>query len=336
MKISTYLRDKLYIVLSAILTSLIMILFLQAVRCNPYVIVMIAVLFWGVIAGILIVEYFRRRVFYHQMDTVLADLDQKYLISEIIEEPQFIDGILMVEYMQEINKSMLEHVNEYRQREEDYRNYIEMWVHEIKTPLAAAKLIGDNHDNEVMHSIYEEMEKVEGFVEQALYYARSTTLEKDYIIKELNLQPIVNKVIRKHAKQFIYRKIKPEMKDLTVSVYSDAKWLEFIMNQILSNALKYSQDGSSIGIYTKQVGENVILTIEDHGVGIALNDLQRVFEKGFTGTNGRNFEKATGMGLYLCKLLCDKLYLDLKLSSTEGIGTKVSIVFPINTMMLLK
>lgn len=121
-----------------------------------------------------------------------------------------------------------------------------------------------------------------------------------------------------------------------MNVYSDAKWLEFIINQIVSNALKYSNDESFIQIYTKQIQENVILTIEDHGIGIALKDLKRVFDKGFTGTNGRSYEKATGMGLYLCKMLCDKLYLDLKISSTENIGTSVSIVFPMNSMLLLK
>ncbi len=336
MKISTFLRDKLYILLASVLTSLIMVLFLRAVRCNSYVVIVIIMLFWGVIAAILIVEYLRRKVFYQKLEEVLNNLDQKYLISEIIEAPQFIDGILMCEYLQEINKSMLEHVNEYRQREEDYRSYVEMWVHEIKTPLAAVKLISDNHDNDATRSIAEEMEKVESFVEQALYYARSTTLEKDYMIKEIPLQPIVNKVIRKHAKQFIYRRIKLETEGLETLVYCDGKWLEFIINQILSNALKYSEDGSSIRIYTKKAQENVILTIEDHGIGIALNELQKVFEKGFTGTNGRNFEKATGMGLYLCRQLCDKLYLDLKISSQEEIGTSVSIIFPINTMMLLK
>lgn len=336
MKLRTYLYDKLYILLSAVLASLIMMLFLRAVHCNSYVMIVILMLFWGVISAILIIEYFRRRVFYQTIEESLKNLDQKYLLSEILEEPQFIDGILMVEYLREINKSMLEHVNEYRKREEDYRSYIEMWVHEIKTPLAAAKLISDNHNSEVMRSIQEEMDKVEGFVEQALYYARSTTLEKDYIIKEMSLQTVVNKVIRKHSKQFIYRKIKLELKDLEVNVYSDAKWLEFIINQIVSNALKYSNDESFIQIYTKQIQENVILTIEDHGIGIALKDLKRVFDKGFTGTNGRSYEKATGMGLYLCKMLCDKLYLDLKISSTENIGTSVSIVFPMNSMLLLK
>ncbi len=336
MKISTFLQDKLYILLSSLLASLTMVLFLRAVRCNVYVIIVILMLFWGVISAILIIEYIRRRVFYQTVNEVLNDLDQKYLLSEIIEEPQFIDGVFMVEYMREINKSMLEHVNEYRKREEDYRSYIEMWAHEIKTPLAAAKLISDNHQDDLMSSIQEEMDKVESFVEQALYYARSTTLEKDYIIKEMSLQPTVNKVVRKHAKQFIYRKIKLELQDLEVKVYSDAKWLEFILNQILSNALKYSKDESEIRIYTKQLQENVVLTIEDHGIGIALHELQRVFDKGFTGTNGRSYEKATGMGLYLCKQLCDKLYLDLKISSVEHIGTSVSIVFPMNAMLMLK
>ncbi len=336
MKISTYLKDKLYLLLLTTVTSLVMVLFLRAVHCNTYVIIIIMLLYWGVMMAVLTVEYLRRYVFYRNVEEVLADLDQKYLLTEIIEEPQFIDGMLMYDYLQDIDKSMLEHVNEYRQREEDYRRYVEMWVHEIKTPLAAAKLIIDNHDSETMRSIDEEIEKVEDFVEQALYYARSTTLEKDYVIKEMSLQPIINKVVRKHAKEFIYRKIKLVMKDLDMLVYSDAKWLEFIINQIVSNALKYSEDEGIISIYTKKHHDNVILYIEDNGIGIALSDLQRVFEKGFTGANGRKYEKATGMGLYLCKLLCDKLYLDLRISSIEGSGTTLSIVFPINSMMLLK
>ncbi len=296
----------------------------------------IAILFWGEMALIWIVEYMRRRTFYHDIYDIMDGLDQKYLVSEIIEEPQFLDGAVLYDVMQELDKSMLEQVNDYRKREEDYRNYIEMWVHEIKTPLAAVKLMMSNHENELTQSLSEEVEKVEDFVEQALFYARSTTLEKDYLIKEMPLEPTVNKVIRKHSKQFIYRRIKLEREGLEEVVYSDAKWLEFILNQIISNALKYSEDEGLIRIATTKHKESVILMIEDHGMGISLSDLPRIFDKGFTGKNGRKNEKATGMGLYLCKLLCDKLYLDLKATSLEGAGTTISITFPISTMMLLK
>lgn len=337
MKISSYLKEKLYLILLALLTSIITILFLNAVRCNIQVIWIISLLFWGLIFAILIIEFLRRYVYYKTLDEVLEGLDQKYLLAEIIEEPDFLDGEILYETMHKVNKSMLEHLNIYIQREEEYRNYIEMWVHEIKTPLAAAKLITSNNDNAVTKSIAEEIEKVEEFVEQALFYARSTTLEKDYLIKELNLEQVVNKSIRKHSQSFIYRKIKLETQGLDEIVYSDSKWLEFILNQIIVNALKYTkEDEGRIRIYTKKQEQSLELYIEDNGIGISMADLSRVFDKGFTGQNGRNHEKATGMGLYLCKLLCDKLYLDLRISSVEDQGTTLCIVFPISTMMLLK
>ena len=119
-----------------------------------------------------------------------------------------------------------------------------------------------------------------------------------------------------------------ETAGLEETVYSDVKWLEFILNQIVSNALKYSESGGTIRIDTKKC--------EDEGIGISLNDLSRIFDKGFTGHNGRNSEKATGMGLYLCKLLCDKLHLNIQAVSVEGQGTTIRITFPINTMLLLK
>lgn len=336
MKLSEFLKDKLYLLLSAALTFVIIVLFLQAVHGNPQMIIIIALLFWAFVLSMLAVEYLRRRVFYQNIATVLDELDQKYLLTEIIEQPQFADGMIFYEVMREISKDMRDHVNEYKFREEDYRNYIEMWVHEIKTPLAAAKLIIDNHDDEVTQSIAEELDKVENLVEQTLYYARSTTLEKDYLIKAMPLQPCVHKVLQRHAKEFIYRNIKVETAGLTETVYSDAKWLEFILNQIISNALKYSESGSTIHIYTQKAKEVLILSVKDEGIGISLSDLPRIFDKGFTGRNGRKGEKATGMGLYLCKLLCDKLYLQIQASSQEGEGTTIRITFPISTMMLLK
>ena len=336
MKISRYVRDKAYLLLLGAILWIIILLFMSAMRCKTELIIIVSVLFWSQSFAIMMVEYMRRRSFYVSLYEIMDELDQKYLVSEIMEEPQFMDGAVLYDVLRQSDKSMLEHVNDYRKREENYRDYIEMWVHEIKTPLAALKLMMSNHENELTQDLAQEVDKVEDFVEQALYYARSTTLEKYYLIKEMPLQPTVNKVIRKHAKQFIYRKIKLDAQNLDETVYCDAKWLEFILNQILSNALKYSEDQSCIHITTQKGKESVTRSIQDEGIGIALSDLPRIFDKGFTGKNGRINEKATGMGLYLCKLLCDKLNLDLRASSMEGVGTTIHITFPISTMMLLK
>lgn len=338
MKISyEYLKEKLYFIILAFVTSLIIVLFLRAVNCNGQVIIVVTFLFWGMVLAVLAIEYIRRVTYYKNLKEILASLDQKYLLAEIIDEAQFLDGQVLYETMREVNKSMLENVNKYRQFGEEYKDYIEMWVHEIKTPLAAGKLIISNNPSEVTKSIEEELNKVEDFVEQALFYARSTTVEKDYVIKEMSLKDTVNKVIKKNAKTFIYKRIKIDLQNIDVMVYSDAKWLEFILHQIVGNALKYTPEESGvITLHTSKQSDQILLSIQDNGQGIPLQDLPRVFDKGFTGKNGRSNEMATGMGLYLCKLLCDKLYLDIRMTSMEGKGTCVMISFPINSMMLLK
>lgn len=338
MKISyEYAKEKLYFLILAFVTSLIILLFLRAVDCNSQVILVVMFLFWGMVLAVIAIEYIRRATYYKNLRETLESLDQKYLLAEIIDEAQFLDGQVLYETMRVVNKSMLEHVNEYKKFEQEYKDYIEMWVHEIKTPLAAAKLIISNNPNEVTQSIEEEINKVEDFVEQALFYARSTTVEKDYLIKKMNLKTIINKVVRKNAKSFIYKRIKIELEDIDEIVYSDSKWLEFVLHQIITNALKYTTEETGyIKIYTTRQQESIILHIKDNGCGIPLPDVQRVFDKGFTGKNGRTNELATGMGLYLCKLLCDKLYLDIQIASMEGKGTDVMITFPINSMMLLK
>lgn len=329
MKTRIFFKEKLYLLILAVLTSMITILFLGAIKVNNEVIIVIEFLFWGMILAILVIEYLRRAGYYRRLAETLDQLDQKYLITEIMEEPLFMDGQILYETMQIVDKSMNDHVNSYKTVQKEYKEYVEMWVHEIKTPLAAAKLIISNNPSEVTSSIQEEIEKVEGYVEQALFYARSTSVEKDYVIKELDLAPLVSKIIRRHSKEFIYQKIKLSLSDLEKTVYSDSKWVEFILDQVLSNALKYtSSDIGEIKIYTTMRNNMTCLHIEDNGIGIDSKDLHRIFQRGFTGSNGRTTEKATGMGLYLCKTLCDKLYLYLHADSLSGKGTTITIGFP--------
>ena len=225
---------------------------------------------------------------------------------------------------------MLENVDKYKYAQEEYKEYIELWIHEIKLPISAGKMIIENNRTEVTESINEELDKIENYIEQALFYARSNTVKKDYYIKKVDLKEIVNSSIIKNKRNLIQNKINIDTHDVDKKVYTDSKWCTFILSQIIQNATKYSkQENKKIEIYAEPKKESTILYIKDNGIGIRKGEITRVFEKGFTGENGRkNGQKATGIGLYLCKKLCDKLGIGLELNSEKNVGTEVKIVFP--------
>ncbi len=258
----------------------------------------------------LVIEYLNKKSFYFNLLNTLNELDEKYLITEIINSPNFTEGKILKETLEQINKAMLENVNKYKYIQEDYKDYIELWIHEIKIPIATSKMIIENNKNTFTRNIDEELDKVENYIEQALFYARSNTVEKDYYIRKVELKEIVNDSIKKNKNSLIGEKISINLHDLEIQVNTDSKWIQFILNQIIQNSIKYKKQDSNleIEIYAKQGKENVILYIKDNGIGIKKGEITRVFEKGFTGTNGRLAnKKSTGIGLYLCKNLCNKL-----------------------------
>ena len=229
---------------------------------------------------------------------------------------------------------MLENVNYYKNIQEDYKEYIELWIHEVKIPIATSKMIIENNKNEVTKSIDEELDKVENYTEQALFYARSNAVEKDYIINKTNLKEIVNGAILKNKTTLLNEKVSIELSNLKdEEVYTDSKWAVFIINQIIQNAIKYSKkENKKIEISSQEKNDRVILYIKDNGIGIKKGEITRVFERGFTGENGRIIgQKSTGIGLYLCKKLCDKLGLGIELNSEKDKGTEVRIIFPKNS-----
>ena len=289
-----------------------------------------------IIIGIdIVLEYRKKSNFYNELKNNLEKLDTKYLISEIINTPDFIEGKILKNTIQETGKSMLENVNTYKRLQEDYKEYIELWIHEIKIPIATSKLIIENNKNEITKSIDEELDEIENYTEQALFYARSNTVNKDYVVTKSNLQEIVNGAILKNKSALLSSKTSIELHDLEREVYTDSKWAVFIINQIIQNAIKYSKiKDRKIEIYAISKRENVVLYIKDNGIGIKKGEITRVFEKGFTGENGRTInKKSTGIGLYLCKKLCDKLGLGIELNSEKGIGTEVRIIFPKSSFM---
>lgn len=333
MKFSMFIKDKIFnigIILFALVTvEIFLIIYNFGTLVKIYTFVSILVAFFLS----LLIEFYNKKNYYDELFAKLDELDKKYLIVELLKQADFIEANFLKIILQECNKSMLEDVNYYKHLQDEYKEYIELWIHEVKIPIATSKLIIENNRNSITSSIDEEIDKIDEYIEQALFYARSNSVEKDYIIRKINLREVVNTVIKKNKKQFISLKIKLDVKDIKREIYVDSKWVIFILNQIMSNSIKYlDKEEKNITIYSEENKENVVLYIKDNGLGIKESEVSRVFEKGFTGSNGRkNLKKSTGMGLYLSKKLCDKLGLAVSLTSSEGIGTTVKIIFPKNS-----
>ncbi|WP_297518524.1 sensor histidine kinase [uncultured Clostridium sp.] len=330
MTFKNYLTDRLgFLIIN--LVSFLLVSSTLVITKFDFVVIFLVFIIWFVPLGIYIFfEYLKIKNYYNNLLSVSKGLDKKYLVLEVVSEPSFFEGQLIHEVLRESNKSMNEHVRDYKIQSEDYRDYIEAWVHEIKTPLASASLVIDNNNNDITQKIAIELSRVDDFIEQVLYYSRSNDVGKDYIIRKINLKALVSKVVRGRAKDFIGKKISLELESLEEEVFIDEKWFEFIINQIIQNSIKYSKiDGAKVKIFSEKLENAVRLSIYDNGVGISEKDINRVFEKGFTGENGRKFTKSTGMGLYICKKLCDGLAVGLSIDSKQGEYTKVELIIPI-------
>lgn len=333
MSILEYLKERfLFLVINLILfMALCMVLFM--INVNTSIMMLVFCIWFFPLTSYITVELIKSKKFFDELEDTVDNLDRKYLVTEIIKEPEFVEGKILFGVLKRANKDMHENVNKYRDMQSGYREYIETWVHEIKTPIASTRLIIDNNENKITKSIEYETKKVEHYIEQILYYSKSNDAFKDYIINKSSLISIVRSVIKNNSRDFINKKISVDIDNVNDYVYSDAKWIEFIINQIIGNSVKYcSASQGKITIYSTKNTNNIVLTIEDNGIGIVDNDISRVFEKGFTGENGRKFGKSTGIGLYLCSKLCEKLGLGLNLISNEGKGTGVSIIFPIGNV----
>ena len=331
MRMIDYFKDK-FVFLSVNLIIFIIISIIMFFANTSLAVIFLTFCIWFLPLIIyMLVEYIKYRRYFLDIKNTLEDLDKKYLLPEVIDEPNFFIGEEINNIFKELSRDMHENVKHYKNIQEEYREYIEMWVHEIKTPISSTKLLIENNNNEVTKKIDTQINKIENFVEQVLYYSRSDEVGKDYIIKEINLSEIVKKVVKKNQRDFIGKRISLQLGELDEVIYSDTKWVEFILNQIIVNSIKYCKGkDDKVIIDSKKLGNSVVLTIEDKGVGIIERDLKRVFEKGFTGENGRIFGKSTGIGLYLCKKLCEKLGLGLNIGSEVNKGTKVSIIFPMS------
>ncbi len=335
MTIKSYLKSKIGTIALNIIALIVLSLFLLSIG-NELKAILIIVLCWIVTLFIyLFISYKKRNDYFQLLEKSIYNIDKKYLISEVLELPPFIEAEPYYYLLKKSSKSMREEINKEKSRLKNYKEYIEQWIHEVKTPISLIKLIEENNRTTKSSAILMQLEEIDRYVEQALFYARSEDVNKDYLVKEISLQSCVNSVITRNKQGFILNDIDIEIENIERFVYCDSKWLEFILNQIIVNAIKYRNiKDSKLKIYVEEIKNGIKLIIEDNGIGIASDELDRVFEKGFTGNVGRVNSKSTGIGLYLCKKLCDKLGLLIDIESEINCYTKVSITFPIGSFIM--
>lgn len=333
MTAAAYLKDKSLLLLLHILCMSILAVFLSLTGYPRDLCAVILVCWASILDAWLAVQFCSRRRYFHRMERLLENLDQRYLLGELMPRSFCLEDRLYRTLIQKSNKSVIERIRQIEQEQKEYREYIESWVHEIKAPLTAIALHCENNKDAGSRHLLVENRKVEDYVDKVLYYARSDAVYKDYMIAETNLQETAEKVMMQNKYLMIQRQIQVEV-DCPDPVFTDGKWIGFILNQLVQNSTKYSRkDNAHIWIYTQRRGQGVVLKVKDNGTGIRTEELPRIFKKGFTGTNGRETGRSTGMGLYLCRKLCDKLGIGICAVSKEGGGTEIILEFPVSSYL---
>ena len=327
-----YLEEKLFVMMGNLFLMVLAGVYLRACG-NPGAVIFYFIGIWLLIlAGNLVWGYERQRRKYREMCSLFAGLEEKYLICELMGKPKDQTEKMYYEMLRGANKAMAEKIEEVQKISREYKEYVEEWIHEVKTPIAAGTLICSNHPSPQNGRIKKEFARIGELVEQVLYFARSEQVEKDYFISECILSDVVNPAPLAYRPYILERGIGLQVEELSETVYTDGKWMRYILGQILSNAVKYQdKEEPGIHIYSGAEQGKIRLCVEDNGRGIPPEDLPRIFDKGFTGGD-RQKNGATGIGLYLCKKLCERLGIALSVASKEGEGTTVTLEFPVGNL----
>ncbi|MBM7645955.1 signal transduction histidine kinase [Scopulibacillus daqui] len=334
MRFIDYVKDKrflilFYMILMAFISAFVSISNTQRMSLEN-------ILYINGVAFIFFIIYIAGDFFVHKKyDAELKEAIERSgqdALDIVLPEPMTHEQKIYYRMIDHIKKMHSEQIEKLYNEKRENQDFIMSWVHEIKTPIAASKLTINNSGHkpkeDILDKLEDELARIDNFVEQALYYSRIDTFNQDYFIQDVKLESVVVESIKKHSKWFINKKISVEMDSLAKYVLSDRKWLIFIIDQILSNAIKYTERNGRIRFAAEDNDIETTLLIEDNGIGISPEDIGRVFEKGFTGTIGRQTANATGMGLYLSKKLAEKLGHKISIDSKEGTGTTVILHFP--------
>lgn len=329
MKFSKYIKDKILSMIIFISSYLIIFLLLVSFKSNQLLIFSITFIFIIMGSLLFLIPYFQKKKFYNELIQHVNLLDKKYLVLEMIPKPTFYEGEVLYQVLYDINKSMAEEVKMSEDNIEDFREYIEMWIHEVKIPISSLTLLCHNNKDRLDKSYLEQVKKLDQYIDQVLYYVRSNYTEEDFVIKKVALEKIVSSVLLRNKDDLLSNKIDLLVDLDQVFVYTDSKWLEFILNQVINNSIKYQRKSikSYIRIFVTESKDFTTLHLLDNGIGIPKSDLGSVFKKSFTGENGRGRVKSTGMGLYITDKLCKKLGHKIEIESVYKKSTEVRIIF---------
>ena len=326
----TYWKQRLPLLCLHLLCMIALALFLLVNGNSMDSVVLILVGWFLILTGYSWKAFRDRKLKMNQLLNLAEQLEERYLIAEVMERPERAEDQVYYQILKMAGKSMLEQIGSIKRDHAEYKDQIEQWVHEIKIPITAMKLLCENNRSELTNDLLVELEKTNRFTEQALYQARSEHTEKDYFVREIRLFDIVHQAIAENKYLLLQNGVSIDLRETDDLVYSDEKWVCFILNQLIVNAVKYRGTQPEIRFYPVRQGNDIILCVQDNGIGIDTGDLPRIFEKGFTGKNGRNAaQNATGIGLYLCKRLCDKLDIGISAGS-DGRGTTIRLSFHVN------
>jgi len=270
-------------------------------------------------------EYYKTKELYGLFKRGLSSIEESTLTIGDSLISKNVSKLLQQQYKQYEIK-----IQEYNRKQKEHLTFINQWVHQMKTPLSVIQLLLEEYDGEPhAESISEEVYKINTNLNLALYFARVDAFEKDFVVEQLNLQQLVLDTVNKEKKLFIKNKILPKVDiDKTIEVYTDGKWMKFVLEQIIINGIKYSVGiGKALTIQAYLQEKHVVMEVIDEGIGIPAKDIRRVFHPFFTGENGRKYGESTGMGLYIVKKTCENLGHKVEIESEVNKGTKLKIVF---------
>lgn len=333
MKIKEFLQDYIDFIIfyffTAVMISLIVYLD-NDVKVSLENLIYLDVLIFVLFLCFLVLQFIKKKKHLGYISELL-DKDKIEAIDEHLDKPLSNEQKIYFNLLHKISSEHIARVSKLYDEKKEFSDFINFWVHEIKTPIAACRLFLERQDiskEKTIDIVEEKIMSIENYVEQALYYARLDNFSSDYFIGEINAEKLIKNIVKKNARLFIGKRIGIELDKLDFTVNSDSKWLNFITEQIVLNAIKYTDNNGKIKIYGIQSEKENCIVIEDNGIGIKEEDIKRVFDKGFTGYNGRKDMKATGIGLYLSKRLANKLGHDISIESVYSEYTKVFIHFP--------
>ena len=329
MKFKDYFLNKITEILGTYFVLFLMLEFLYIIGNTFSVVFMIGMVIAILIMTKYLMDWYRKKKYFEMITERVKDLKEPWLIAELLPVSYTIEDEIYQELLRKVGSSAIEEIHKIEDEQKEYEDYIEQWIHEVKTPITSIHLMLENRISEnpgLKRDLNVELSRLENDVELALYYARSEQIYRDYLIQKLNVRKVLLKVVNKNRTVIMNSSVAIDLDcDEALYAYGDEKWLVFMLTQVLLNAIKYKAEADAkVVMRAKRDNKRIVLNIIDNGKGIKKEELPRIFDKGFTGSNGRDNEKSTGMGLYLVHKLCEKLEIDIEADSVYGEFTEIS------------